>query len=136
MTGFCYLNDFISYCKTRDREGLDVLSVDARDRQSAQGFFILKIVIKDLHGKLNSRNILCLLLAESCEISSIRKATAISRDAASAPIKSFNCGHYFKKKKNPTRQEGKGTQSEYTDSHIQQMGDSAIPEINLTALPD
>lgn len=41
----------------------------------------------------------CLLLAESCEISSIRKVTAILRDAASAPIKSFNCGHYFKKKK-------------------------------------
>lgn len=47
-----------------------------------------------------------LLLAESCEIPSIRKATAILRDAASAPIKSFNCGHYYKKKKSqPDRRE-------------------------------
>lgn len=111
--------------------------MEARDRQTAQGFFILKIVIKGLNGELNSRNILCMLLAEPCEISSIGKATAILRDAASAPIKSFNCGDNIKKKKKTTtRQEGKGTQSDYTDSHVQQMGDSAILEINLTALPD
>lgn len=84
--------------------------MDARDRQKAHSFFILKIVIKDLYETLKSRNILCLLLAESCEISS-RKAAAILRDAASAPIKSFNCGHYIKRKM-PTRQEGKGAQSD------------------------
>lgn len=53
---FFNLNDFILYCKIRDTECLDVLSVDARDRQRVRGFFILKTVLKDLYEKLHSRN--------------------------------------------------------------------------------
>lgn len=102
VSGFCYINNFILYCKIRDIECPNVLSVGARNRHRAQGFVILKIVIKDLNGKLNNRNLLRLLLAESCEISSIRKAPAIVRHAASAPIKSFNCAHYIYKEANPT----------------------------------